>query len=454
MALESRLPPQDLDAEQSVLGAILIDNQVFHRVIDIVKPDDFYRPAHAKIYESMCELSAQGNPIDVVTLTAKMKELGVYEEIGGASYLAQLLERVPSAVNAEYHANFIAEKAVKRRLITVCSDISTRGFSPEEKTDELLDYAEKEIFSLSSSRSGQNMLPVRDIVRGAFVELERRQNSKGDITGVPSGFIDLDKITLGFQKSDMIIVACRPSMGKTSFALACTRYAAVHAKRPVVFFSLEMSKEQLVTRLLAAEAKVDSMRLRTGSLNEQDWGKLTKAAGLLTESRIYIDDTPALTALEMRGKARRLRAELGDLGLIVVDYLQIMGTKANDSRERAISDISRSLKALAKELECPVLALSQLNRNIDLRQDKRPMMADLRESGAIEQDADIIIFIHREEIESFQTGAPSVAEFIIGKHRNGPRGTAKVAWLGQYISFENLAPTSLEAQYPGPPSSS
>jgi len=277
-------------------------------------------------------------------------------------------------------------------------------------------------------------------VRSAFIELEKRFENQDTMTGVPSGYFDLDKLLLGFQRSDLVIVACRPSMGKTSFSLGAVRHAAVVAKVPVVFFSLEMAKEQIVTRLLAAEAKVDSQRIRTGKLNEQDWARLTRAAGELSEAKIYIDDTPALSVLEMRGKARRLKAELGDVGLIIVDYLQIMGTNKNmQSRENAISEISRSLKALAKELNAPVIALSQLNRNIDLRTDKRPMMADLRESGAIEQDADIIIFIHREEVDNLQPNAASVAEFIVGKHRNGPRGTVKVAWLGQYASFENLA---------------
>ena len=311
---------------------------------------------------------------------------------------------------------------------------------PGETTLELLDYAEKQIFSLTSSKRAGALTPIRDIVRSAFVELEHRFENQDTMTGVASGYIELDKFTSGFQPSDLIIVACRPSMGKTSFALGATRHAAVHVKCPVLFFSLEMSKEQIVTRLLSAEAKVDQTRIRTGKLTEQDWAKLTRAAGMLSEAQIYIDDTPALTALEVRGKARRLKAELGNLGLIVVDYLQIMGAAKNsESREKAISDISRSLKALAKELHVPVIALSQLNRNIDLRQDKRPMMADLRESGAIEQDADIIVFIHREDVENQQPGAASIAEFIIGKHRNGPRGTVKVAWVGQYATFENLA---------------
>jgi replicative DNA helicase len=437
--LENRLPPQNLEAEQSVLGGILIDNQTFHKVIDTITPDDYYRPAHGKIFSAMCELAARSEPIDAVTLTSKMRELGIYEEVGGATYLAELLERVPTAIHAEYHAKLVADVAVKRRLISACNEIGNRGLDPSETTEELLDYAEKQIFSLASAKKSSSMVPVRDIVRGAFIELEKRFENQGAMTGVPSGYIELDNLLSGFQKSDLVIVACRPSMGKTSFSLGAVRHAAVVAKVPVVFFSLEMAKEQIVTRLLAAEAKVDSTRIRTGKLNEQDWARLTRAAGFLSEAQIYIDDTPALTVLEMRGKARRLKAELGTLGLVIVDYLQIMGTSKSESREKAISDISRSLKALAKELQVPVIALSQLNRNIDLRADKRPMMADLRESGAIEQDADIIIFIHREDVDNNQPNQASVAEFIVGKHRNGPRGTVKVAWLGQYASFENLA---------------
>jgi len=437
---DSRLPPQNLEAEQSVLGGILIDNQAFHKVVDILSAEDFYRPANAKIYSAMCELTAHSQPIDTITLTAKMKEMQLFEEIGGSAYVAELLERVPTAVNVEYHAKLVTDQAVKRRLVSTCNTIGARGLEPGETTEELLDYAEKEIFALTSSkRSTGNMAPVRDIVRPAFIELEKRFENRGAITGVPSGWAELDKMLAGFQRSDMVIVACRPSMGKTSFALGVTRHAAMISKAPIVFFSLEMSKEQIVTRLLAAEGKVDASKIRVGDLTEQDWARLTRAAGQLSEAQIYIDDTAALTALEMRGKARRLKAELGHIGLIVVDYLQIMGTKNTVSRENAISEISRSLKALAKELDVPVIALSQLNRGIEQRQDKRPMMSDLRESGAIEQDADVIIFIHREDVEGLQPGAAAMAEFIVGKHRNGPRGSVKVAWVGKYASFENLA---------------
>jgi replicative DNA helicase len=446
-ANETKLPPQNLQAEESVLGGILIDSQAFHKVVDLLRPEDFYRPSHGKIYQAMCTLAAGSNPIDVVTLTTKLKELGYLEEVGGGGFLAELLERVPTAVHVEYHAKLIGEQATKRRLVSLCSSIGTRGFDPAESTEDLLDFAEKEIFSLTSSRQSRGMAPVRDIVRAAFLDLESRFENQGKLTGVASGYDDLDKITGGFQKADLIIVACRPSVGKTSFSLGVTRYAAARVKAPVAFFSLEMAREQIVTRLLAAEAKVDSQRIRSGNLTEQDWARLTRAAGVLSEAPIFIDDTPSLTVLETRGKARRLKAEIGDIGLIVVDYLQIMGTnKSAQSRENAISEISRGLKALAKELRCPVIALSQVNRNIELRQDKRPLMADLRESGAIEQDADLIIFLHRDDIENPQPNGASIAEFIIGKNRNGPRDTVKVAWLGQYTSFENLAPT------PPPPS--
>lgn len=436
-----RLPPQNLDAEQSVLGGILIDNQVFFKVIDLVKPEDFYRPANGKIFAAMCELASKSEPVDVLTLTAKMKTMELYEEAGGAAYLAELLEKVPTAVNAEYHARMVSDQAIKRRLVTTCTEIANRGFEPGETTEELLDYAEKSVFSLTSSKRTGAIVPIKQIVRSAFEELEKRYESQDVLTGVPSGYLELDKLTQGFQRSDLVIVACRPSMGKTSFSLGVARYASVHAKAPVVFFSLEMSKEQIVTRLLAAEAKVDSTRIRTGKLTEQDWQRLARSAGQLSEAHIYIDDTPGVNVLEIRGKARRLKAELGELGIIVIDYLQLMGSaRTAESRQNAIAEISRSLKALARELNVPVIALSQLNRNIEQRENKRPMMADIRESGAIEQDADIIIFIHRDDID-IPTGpnAASVAEFIVGKHRNGPRGTVKVAWLGQYACFENLA---------------
>ncbi len=444
MSQANRLPPQNLQAEQSVLGGILIDNQTFHKVIDILTPDDFYRPANGKIFAAMCELTAKSQPIDAVTLPAQMRQMEIYEEVGGAAYLAELLETVPTAVHSEYHAKLVADQAIKRRLVTTCNDIGARGLDPAETTAELLDYAEKTIFGITSSKSLRGMTHVRDVVRSTFVQLEERFENKGQMTGVPSGYDELDKLTCGFQKADLVIVACRPSVGKTSFALGVTRHAAVRAKAPVAFFSLEMSREQIVARLLASEGKVDSQRLRTGNLAEQDWGKLTRAAGLLSEAQIYVDDTPALTVLEMRGKARRMKAELGAIGLIIVDYLQIMGTsKTAQNRENAISEISRNLKALAKELNVPVIALSQVNRNIDLRPDKRPMMADLRESGAIEQDADLIIFLHREDAEQQTGSAATLAEFIIAKHRNGPRDTVKVAWLGQYTSFENLAPSGM-----------
>lgn len=435
-----RAPPQNIEAEQSVLGGVLIDSQMISKVVDLVSPEDFYRPAHQKIFTAMCQLFSKGQPIDPVTLKATLEQQGVFEEIGGASGIAELLERVPTAINSEYHALLVSQQAVKRNLVSTCNEIGARGLDPGEDTATLLDDAEKKIFQLSSSKTSRTMTPVRDIVRGAFLLLEERFENQGKLTGVPTGYHELDKLTSGFQKSDLLIVACRPSMGKTSFALGAARYAAVHAKAPVVFYSLEMSKEQIVTRLLAAEAKVDSSRIRTGQLSEQDWARLTRAAGALSEAPIYIDDTPALTILEVRAKARRLQSELGQLGMVVIDYLQIMGVNKNaNNRENAISEISRGLKALAKELNVPVLALSQLNRNVDLRQDKRPLMADLRESGAIEQDADIIIFIHREQVEELQPNAATMAEFIVGKHRNGPRGTVKVAWIGQYASFENLA---------------
>jgi len=437
---DARIPPQNLEAEQSVLGGVLLDNHSFDRVADSLSAHDFYRPAHAKIFNSMCELAKKSEPIDLVTLTSKMKELGVYEEVGGAAYLAELLERVPTAIHSEKYAQLVSEQAVKRRLITSCTDIAQKGFDPAIPSAELVDFAEREIFKVSSSKKSENVSAARDLVRSAFSELEKRFENQSDLTGTPSGWIELDKLTQGFQPSDLVVVACRPSMGKTSFSLGVARHAALHTKRPVLFFSLEMSKMQIIHRLLSSEGKVESTRIRSGKLTEQDWARLTRAAGTISEAPLYIDDTSQITSLELRGKARRLKAQLGDIGLIVVDYLQIMGSaNKQDNRERVISEISASLKALAKELNVPVLALAQLNRNIMLRQDKRPTPADLRESGAIEQDADLIIFIHREEMEPIQPNTACVAEFIIGKHRNGPLGSVKVAWLAQYASFENLA---------------
>ncbi len=434
-----RQPPHNNEAETSVLGGILLDNQIYQKLEDVLEPDDFYRPANAKIFHSMRELSSRNEPIDIVTLTVKMKELGLFEECGGAAYLADILERVPTAINAEYHAKLVADQAIKRRLVSACTDLGQRGMDQSEQTEELLDHAEKTIFGLTSSRKTKSVVHLRDIIKPAFHELEYRFAHRGELTGVPTGFDALDKQTYGFQKSDLIIVACRPSVGKTSFALGVSRHAATRKKLPVLFFSLEMSKEQIVTRLLAAEAKVDSTKIRSGELADQDWQKLTRAAGVLTDAPLFIDDTPSLSVLEMRAKARRLKSQHGDLGLIIVDYLQIMGTpKGSESREKAISEISRSLKSLAKELQVPVLALSQLNRSIESRTEKRPMMSDIRESGAIEQDADVIIFIHRENTEA-STKEASPATLIVGKNRNGPREDVPVVWLGQYTSFENLA---------------
>ncbi len=435
-----RVPPQNLEAEQSVLGGILLDHNSFDRVADSLSTHDFYRPAHAKIFHSMQELAKRSEPIDLVTLTSKMKELGVFEEIGGAPYLAELLEKVPTAIHSEKYAQLVAEQAVKRRLINSCTEIAQKGFDPAIPSAELVDFAEREIFKVSSTKRSENVSAARDLVRSAFTELEKRFENQNEMTGTPSGWIELDKLTQGFQPSDLVVVACRPSMGKTSFSLGVARHAALHTKKPVLFFSLEMSRLQIIHRLLSSEGKVESTRIRSGKLTEQDWARLTRAAGTISEAPLYIDDTSQITALELRGKARRLKAQLGDLGLIVVDYLQIMGSSnKHENRERVISEISASLKALAKELQVPVLALAQLNRNIMLRQDKRPTPADLRESGAIEQDADLIIFIHRDDVEPIQPNTACVAEFIIGKHRNGPLGSVKVAWLSQYASFENLA---------------
>lgn len=439
MSSVTRQPPHNSEAETSVLGGILIDNQMYAKLEDQIEPEDFYRPANAKIFHAMRELATRNEPIDIVTLTVKMKELGVFEECGGAAYLADILERVPTAINSEYHAKLVAEQAVKRRLVSACTELGQRGMDQSEVTEQLLDDAEKTIFGLTSSRKTKSVVHLRDIIKPAFHELEYRFAHRGELTGVPSGFDGLDKQTFGFQKSDLIIVACRPSVGKTSFSLGVSRHAATRKKLPVLFFSLEMSKEQIVTRLLAAEAKVDSTKIRSGELADQDWQKLTRAAGVLTDAPLYIDDTPSLGVMEMRAKARRLKSQAGDLGLIIVDYLQIMGTpKGSENREKAISEISRSLKALAKELQVPVLALSQLNRSIESRQEKRPMMSDIRESGAIEQDADVIIFIHRENTEA-STREASPATLIVGKNRNGPREDVPVVWLGQYTSFENLA---------------
>jgi replicative DNA helicase len=436
-----KVPPQNAEAEQSILGGILLDNQALNNVLEVLVANDFYSESHRRIFTAIIELSDRNEPTDLITLTNILKNKQQIDGVGGAAYLASLVDNVPSAANVGYYAKIVKEKAILRQLIGTATGILKNSYDSGMDVDDVLDEAEHSIFEISENKIRPSFYLLKNIIKDTFKTIERLYEKKNLITGVPTGFDKLDDLTSGLQKSELIIVAGRPSMGKTAFALNLARHAAVEMGLPVAVFSLEMSKEQLALRMLAADAKVDSQRLRRGLVGETDWPKLTTAAGRLSEAPIFIDDTPAITVLEMKAKARRLKAENG-LEMVVLDYLQLMRAGGRkDSREQEISEISRSLKALAKELSVPVIALSQLNRKVEDRTNRRPQMADLRESGAIEQDADVIAFIYRDEVYNKSEDNPEkgIAEIIIGKQRNGPVGTVKLAFLEQYTSFEQLA---------------
>ncbi len=436
-----RIPPQNLEAEQSVLGGILLDNQGLNPVLEVITSRDFYSEAHRRIFEAMINLSDRGEPVDLITLSSILKDRTQLDKAGGAAYLAGLVDNVPSAANIAHYAKIVKEKAILRGLINTATEILGKTYAPGADVDTVLDEAEQAIFEISEKKIRPAFFPIKDIVKDSFRTIEDLYARKELITGVPTGFEKVDDLTSGLQDSDLIIIAGRPSMGKTAFALNIAEFVGIHRGLPVCLFSLEMAKEQIAMRMLAATAKVDSQRIRKGFLGETDWPKLTTAAGILSEAPIFIDDTAAITVLEMKAKARRLKAEHG-LGLVIIDYLQLMrSSAAKDSREQEISEISRSLKALAKELSVPVIALSQLNRKVEDRTNRRPQMADLRESGAIEQDADVIAFIYRDEVYNKAEDNPEkgMAEVIIAKQRNGPIGTVKLAFLEKFTSFENLA---------------
>jgi len=430
----------------SVLGGVLLENDALNRALEILRSEDFYRDAHRQIFEALIELSQRGEPADLVTLTDALKRRGDLDVVGGSSYLSTLVDYVPTAANISYYCNLVKQKALLRRLGEVATDIVSKTFEGGD-VDELLDGAETAIFKIAENRTRPSYFEVKDILKDTFRNIEQLFERKELVTGVPSGFTDLDEMTAGMQAGDLLIIAGRPSMGKTAFCLNLVEYASIRSEKkvPSVVFSLEMGKEQLVQRLLCSVAKVDASRLRTGDLGTSDWPKLTDAADKLSQAPVFIDDTPAITVLELRSKARRLKAEHG-LGLIVVDYLQLMRGHNPESRQQEISEISRSLKALAKELSVPVVALSQLNRSLENRTDKRPIMADLRESGAIEQDADVIMFVYRDAVycedcrnreKTCEKGHEKDAEVIVGKQRNGPIGTVHLTFRGEYTRFEN-----------------
>lgn len=436
-----KIPPQNIEAEESLLSGILIDNNTLLEVIDIISPEDFYRSAHQKIFSGIVELFSKNEPVDLVTLTNALKEKGNLEKIGGATYLATLVDTVPLAVNAKHYAKIVHDKASLRRLIEKANEITRECFEDRGNVDEVIDFAESSIFEISKNKHKQAFYPISEIIDGNIETLEERQGNKAMVTGVPTGFTRLDNLTSGLQKSELIILAARPSMGKTALALNIARNAAVDVNVPVAIFSLEMSKEQLSMRLLCSEARIDSSRLRGGFFSMEDWRKLTDAAGVLSDTSIFIDDTPDISAMEIRAKARRLKMEK-DIGLVIIDYLQLMkGRMSSERRDLEISEISRSLKALAKELDIPVMALSQLNRMLEQRNDKQPRLSDLRESGALEQDADVVAFIYRDEMYNSDENNPKkgTADILIRKNRNGPTGEATLTFLDSYTRFENLA---------------
>jgi replicative DNA helicase len=444
-----KVPPHSIEAEESVLGGILLDNNAVDRAVELIIPEDFYREAHRKIMRSVLDLNERHEPVDLVTLADALRGRNELQDVGGASYLAELAERVPTAANVAHYARIVKDKAILRALIQTSTEIAMRSYEPQANVESFLDEAEHQFFALSERKTKPSFFRVRDIVIESMKSVEQLYERQELVTGVPTGFVDLDKKTAGLQPGDLVIVAGRPSMGKTAFALNIAQYAALDAKTGVAVFSLEMSKEQLVFRMLCSEARVDQSKVRAGYAAQRDYPKLAIAADRLSEAPIYIDDTPALSVLELRAKARRLKREReANLGLIVVDYLQLMRGISSDSREQEISSISRSLKALAKELSVPVVALSQLNRQVETRAEKKPVMADLRESGAIEQDADVIMFLFRPVVYDPKNADEHEAEVIIGKQRNGPTGRVPLTFFSEFTRFENraAAEVSFEAE--------
>lgn len=437
--LESKIPPQDIEAESSFLGSLLIDKDAIIKIADIVSPVDFYIDKNAKVYEAMLELFEKRSPIDIVTLSSRLKEKKILEEIGGSSYLTNLANGVPSAAHVLHYGKIISQKATLRRLISASMEITALGYSEEREVDGLLDEAEQRLFGVSQKHFKQNFIPIKNVLSESFDRIDKLHKEKGTIRGIPTGFVGLDNLLAGLQRSDLIILAGRPSMGKTSLALNMAAHVAIKENLPIGIFSLEMSKEQLVDRLLCSEAKVDSWKLRTGKLSDDDFPKIGYAMGVLSEAPIFIDDSVNSNVMDIRTKARRLQSEHG-LDLIVIDYMQLMeGRTTTQNRVQEISEISRALKGLARELNVPVLALSQLSRAVEQRDSKIPQLSDLRESGSIEQDADVVMFIYREEYYNPNTDKKMTAEIFVKKHRNGPTGKTELIFKPEQMSFKDKA---------------
>ena len=438
--LIKRTMPNSIEAEQSVIGAMIMDRDAVMSASEILVKEDFYHQQYGLLFQAMVDLFNDRQPVDLVTLQNKLKEMNVPPEISALEYVKDLVSAVPTSANVKYYAQIVKEKALLRKLIHVNEDIENQCYQGTESTEVLLEQTEKKIFDLLQNRGGGDYVPIKQVVMNALDKIEAASKTKGTVTGIATGFLDLDYKTAGLQPSDLILVAARPSMGKTAFVLNIAQYAAFHSDLCTAIFSLEMSKEQLVNRLFSLESRVDAQKLRSGNLDDSDWEKLIEGAGVIGRSKLIIDDTPGISISEMRSKCRKYKLE-HDLKLIIIDYLQLMSGssgKGSESRQQEISEISRSLKALARELHVPVIALSQLSRQVEQRPDHRPMLSDLRESGAIEQDADVVMFIYRDDYYNKESENKGIAEIIIAKQRNGPIGTVELVWLPEYTKFANL----------------
>ena len=434
-----KIPPHDIEAEQAVLGSMLTDQDAVIDAIEALKPEDFYRDDNKYVYEAIVNLYNKGEPIDIITVKSELTAIQKFEAIGGIEYLATLPDKVPLVANSGKYIKIVEEKALLRKLIKATDEIQSLSYEQSEETDNIMEHAEKKIFDIMQGKSQKGYSTLKEVLVESFAEIEKLYNQKEPITGIPTGFSDLDNKTAGLHNSDLILVAARPAMGKSAFALNIATNAAINANVPVVIFNLEMSKSQLVNRMICSEAMVDSNKIRTGKMDEEDWVKLATALGPLSEAPVYIDDTPGISITEIRAKCRKLKLEK-NIGLIVIDYLQLIqgSGKRNASREQEISEISRSLKILAKELDVPVIALSQLSRAAEQRQDHKPMLSDLRESGAIEQDADIVMFLYRDDYYNPDSEKKNIAEVILAKHRAGSTGSIDLLWMGNYTKFANL----------------
>lgn len=443
MSQYERIPPHSNEAERSVLGSVLQDKEALYDVLELLKPEEFYNDIHKEIYQSVLELYRKNEPVDILTVSEELKKRKSLDMVGGRSYIARLTASAPSTANAVQYAKIIGEKAVLRRLIGAASDIIDQGYQEKMESAQVLDHAERSIFEIAQAKQKKDFQILKDVLWTNIAKIDEMSRMEGNLTGLTTGFIDLDARTSGLQKSDLIVLAARPAMGKTAFALNIAQQSAVKANATVLVFSLEMAKEQLGQRLLSMESRIEMQKLKTGSLEREDWDQIHIALDTLSKAKIYIDDTPGVTAMEMKNKCRRLKAEHG-LDLVVVDYLQLMSYEGgkNDNRQQEISSLSRFLKLLAREMDCPVIVLSQLSRAVEQRTDHRPILSDLRESGSIEQDADIVMFLYRDEYYNPETEKPNICEVIIAKQRSGPTGSIDLTWLGKYTRFVDKSPLS------------